>query len=68
MAPLFVYLILQNQSSAHTPMRQQQILQELEKEYKLRIERKALSRLLHRLSNAQLPIRMDTTGGWFAQK
>lgn len=68
LAPLFVYLILQNKSSAQTPMRQQQILRELEKEYELRMERKALSRLLHGLSNAQLPICMDKTGVWFAQK
>lgn len=68
LAPLFVYLILQNKSSAHSPMRQQQILRELEREYELRMERKALSRLLHGLSNAQLPICMDKTGVWFAQK
>lgn len=68
MVPLFVYLILQEKSSTQNHMRQQDILKVLEEVYEVRIERKALSRLIHGLSDSQLPIFTDKTGVWFAQK
>ena len=68
MAPLFVYLILKDKTDSQKHMRQQDLLQELEKyPYELFIERKALSRLIHNLADSQLAICVDKTGVWYEQ-
>lgn len=68
MAPLFVYLILRQHSSSKTHLRQQDILKLLScYPYEIKIERKALSRIIHNLLDSQLSVRSDKTGVWIEQ-
>lgn len=70
MAPLFVYSILKDKSSAKKHLRQQEILKELAKyPYEVSIERKALSRIIHNLAEyPQYAIFHDKTGVWVDQE
>ena len=67
MAPLFVFLILQEKSSPEKHMRQQEILAELSKfPYEIILERKALSRIIHNLVDSQVGIFSDLRSGvWY---
>ena len=68
MAPLFVYLILIKHSDCSRHLRQQDILRLLEKNpYEIRMERKALSRIIHNLIDSQLSVYSDKTGVWIEQ-
>ena len=67
MAPLFVYFILKQRSSEERPLRQQEILDMLEKRpYEIHLERKALSRILHNLSDMGdiFCLQKDAGGVW----
>lgn len=64
LAPLFIYLILKEHSTFKKPMRQKEILEFLEKyPYEIRLERKALSRIIHGLADSQISIRSDQRKG-----
>ena len=67
MAPLFVYLVLKENSDRNHPLRQQEILNFLSKyPYEINIERKALSRIIHNLIDSNLGIESDVKlGTWF---
>lgn len=67
MAPLFVYLILQQHSSSKHPLKQQEILTYLaEAPYEVVIDRKTLGRILHNLSDSQFGIYTDRhRGSWY---
>ncbi len=68
LAPLFVYLILKEKSSAEKPLRQKDILEILSGfPYEIKIERKALSRIIHGLCDSQLSIYSNATGIWMAK-
>ncbi len=65
LAPLFVYEILHKKSNSKTHLRQQDILNELEKyPYEITLERKALSRIIHNLIDSQYGVYSDKTGVW----
>ena len=67
MAPLFVYFILKQRSSEERPLRQREILDMLEKRpYEIHLERKALSRILHNLSDMGdiFCLQQDAGGVW----
>jgi len=64
--PLFVYLILKENSSKAKKMSQSQIMEVLSKEYELEIERKSLSRTIHDLEDENVGIHSLKSGGiWF---
>ena len=66
LAPLFVYLILKEQTDARHHLRQQDILKKLEEyPYEIFVERKTLSRIVHNLADSQLHIKVDKTGVWY---
>lgn len=66
MAPLFVYDILKNRSSRESPMRQQEILKQLSHyPYEINLERKALSRILHSLTDSYFGICSNACGVWY---
>ena len=68
MTPLFVYLILKKHTDWDRHFTQNEILEKLEKEYELKIERKALSRVLHQLSDEDVRIVTSRNSGvWFDQ-
>lgn len=69
LAPLFVYLILRQNSSKEHPLTQQQILDELEKfPYEIRLERKALSRVIHLLCDSQVNVHsLRGFGTWYSE-
>ena len=65
LAPLLVYFILCEHSSEEHHLRQGEILEYLETEHELVIERKALSRVLHLLADADIGICNDRyEGSW----
>lgn len=65
MAPLFVYLILKEYSDRSIHLRQQEILTLLENyPYEVMLERKALSRIIHNLTDSQLSVFSDKSGTW----
>ena len=65
MAPLFVYLILKEHSDKNIHLRQQEILAMLENyPYEVTLERKALSRIIHNLTDSQLSVFSDKSGTW----
>lgn len=65
LAPLFVYLILQRHTNTKNHLHQQEILKLLkEYPYEITIERKALSRIIHNLSDSQLCVYSDQSGTW----
>ena len=69
MAPLFVFLILQEKTSPEKHMRQQEILAELAKfPYEIIIERKALSRIIHNLTDSQVGVFSDVRSGVWYEK
>lgn len=69
MAPLFVYLILKEHSSSEKHLRQQDILKILEGyPYEVPLERKALSRIIHNITDSQLSVFSDKTGTWLEQE
>ena len=64
--PLFVYLILKNNSSYNNKMSQSQIIDKLFEKYELEIERKSLSRTIHDLEDENIGIHSLRTGGvWY---
>ncbi len=67
MAPLFVFLILQEKTGPQKHMRQQEILAELASfPYEIILERKALSRIIHNLADSQVGVCSDSrTGAWY---
>ena len=67
LAPLFVYLILKNNSSPHNPLKQKDILELLRAApYEVDLERKALSRILHNLEDSQLHVHSENNVGvWY---
>ena len=67
LTPLFVYMILMEHSSVDHPLRQKEILDYLrEYPYEIVIERKALSRIIHNLTDSGLKIHSDAkTGVWY---
>lgn len=67
LAPLFVYLILQQRSTPEHPLRQQEILKLLQHgPYEINIERKSLSRHVHALTDCGLGIYSDSDiGVWY---
>ncbi len=69
MAPLFVYSILKERSNSKNHLRQQDILKDLEKyPYEIHLERKALSRIIHNLTDSQYAVYSDKTGVWMEQE
>ncbi|MEE1018550.1 MAG: hypothetical protein UH824_03595 [Acutalibacteraceae bacterium] len=69
MAPLFVYLILTTYSNNERHLRQREILDYLSRRpYEVVIERKALGRIIHNLTDSQLMIYSDEKGTWFMQE
>ena len=65
LAPLFVYEIISKNSSSKKHLRQQEILQELEKyPYEITLERKAVGRMIQNLVDSQYGIYSDKTGVW----
>ena len=66
LAPLFVYLILQQNSNFNHPLSQKEILAYLESNpYEITIERKALSRIIHNLCDSDLHIQSEPKiGTW----
>lgn len=63
---LFVFLILKNNTSPENPMSQREILETLEKEHELVVERKSLSRAIHDIEDEQLGIVSNPKGGaWY---
>ena len=66
LAPLYVYIILTEHSSSQRHLSQLEIMQYLEKEYELVLERKAISRIIHTLSGEGICIYNSSKGGaWF---
>ena len=65
--PLFVYLILKERSDPEHPLRQQQIVELLERPpYEITVERKALSRVIHSLVDSCIGIEDDRKRGtWY---
>ncbi len=67
LAPLFVYLILRGHSSPARHLRQREILAYLEdRPFEIKMERKALSRIIHGLADSQIGIRFwKNDGAWY---
>lgn len=66
LAPLFVYEILKNCSNPRRRLTQSEIIRRLDAyPYALSIERKALSRTLHLLEDADLGIHNSRKGAWY---
>jgi hypothetical protein len=66
LAPLFVYEILSKYSDSKTHLRQNDILKKLsEYPYEISLERKALSRIIHNLTDSpQYAVFQDKSGVW----
>ena len=66
LAPLFVYEILSKHSNSKTHLRQNDILKKLsEYPYEISLERKALSRIIHNLTDSpQYAVFQDKSGVW----
>ena len=69
LAPLFVYSILRDKTNSRKHLRQQEIIDELEKyPYEITIERKALSRIIHNLTDSpNYLVFQDQSGVWTEQ-
>lgn len=67
LAPLFVYLILKDESNQEKHLSQSDIIRSLEEyPFEITIERKALSRILHSLHDSGLGVISTEKGGsWF---
>lgn len=70
LAPLFVYEIILKNSDSKNHLRQNDILSKLcEYPYEISLERKALSRIIHNLSDSpQYAVFQDKTGVWIEQE
>ena len=66
LAPLFVYEILSKHSNSKTHLRQNDILKKLsEYPYEISLERKALSRIIHNLTDSpHYAVFQDKSGVW----
>ncbi len=67
-APLYVYLVLQSHSNPHRHLTQQQILDYVEDEFDVKMERKALSRWLHLLVSLDLGVISNPRFGTWMEK
>ena len=67
-APLYIYLVLQNHSGPRHHLTQQEILNYVEEEYDVKMERKALSRWLHLLITLNLDVYSDPRYGTWMEK
>lgn len=67
-APLYVYLVLQNHSGPRRHLTQQEILDYVEDEFDVKMERKSLSRWLHLLMALDLDIYADPRYGTWMEK
>ena len=67
-APLYVYLVLQSHSNPRRHLTQQQILDYMEDEFDVKMERKALGRWLHLLMALDLGIYSDPRYGTWMEK
>ena len=67
-APLYIYLVLQNHSGPRRHLTQQEILDYVEEEYDVKMERKALSRWLHLLITLNLDVYSDPRYGTWMEK
>jgi len=64
LTPLYVYLILKDNKGGH--LTQAEISKRLEENYEVKLERKALSRVLHCLDDAGVGIVCTSdSGSWF---
>ncbi len=65
--PLFVYLILKKYSSSERPLQQQDIIDYLAAgPYEIKVERKAISRVIHSLEDSDLGIHsVHKRGVWY---
>ena len=70
LAPLFVFEILSKYSNSKTHLRQNDILKKLsEYPYEISLERKALSRIIHNLTDSpQYAVFQDKSGVWVEQE
>ena len=70
LAPLFVFEILSKHSDTKTHLRQNDILKKLsEYPYEISLERKALSRIIHNLTDSgQYAVYQDKSGVWVEQE
>ena len=70
LAPLFVFEILSKYSNSKNHLRQNDILKKLnEYPYEISLERKALSRIIHNLTDSlQYAVYQDRTGVWIDQE
>lgn len=66
LVPLFVYQILKDCSTSRKRLTQSDLIERLDAyPYALSIERKALSRTLHLLADADIGIHSSRTGSWY---
>ena len=67
LAPLFVYLVLRNESEKNKHLSQSEIIKALEEyPFEITIERKALSRILHSLHDSGIGIiSTEKAGSWY---
>ena len=67
LTPLFVYMILKEKTTPHTPMHQRELIEILSQyPYEIAIQRKAISRILHTLADSGFGIYTDAVlGSWY---
>lgn len=66
LVPLFVYQILKDCSTSRKRLTQSDLIERLDAyPYALSIERKALSRTLHLLADADIGIHSSRSGSWY---
>lgn len=64
--PLFTYLVLKEFSSDNSHMSQKDIIDKLWGKYEIKVERKAISRCLHLISDEAIGIHVSRNGGaWY---
>ena len=69
LAPLFVYLVLKDYSNVENKLTQNQICELLEEyPYEISIERKAVGRIIHNLTDSDIDIYSDSRKGTWYQK
>ena len=70
LAPLFIYEILKKHSDTNKHLRQNEIIKKLaEYPYEISLERKALSRIIHNLTDSpNYAVFQDKTGVWIEQE
>jgi hypothetical protein len=68
LAPLFIYRILEQESSEEKHLRQQDILRSLEVRYAVKMERKAVARIVAALSEIrEFGVSLDEKGAWIEE-